>query len=200
MATQSTSTAPPTSDPSVVARLASKRDKWKAEAGKLATAKDAAEKRARELEQKLQDLEKGDAPARVKELEAQLRTLKHRATFDRLARERGAAPDVLDDLFALSGYKAEGDEPDEAAIGKLLDDAAAHPARSRFFAEWDGDEGEGEEGGGEPPARRPAPDAGRGARNRGEGTVYLTRDQLADPAFMLDPRNADLKARARVKP
>lgn len=192
-----TNTAPPTSDPQVVARLASKRDKWKGEARKLSDAHAEATKTIAELQKKLQDLEKADAPARVKELEGQLRTLKHRALFDRLARERGASADVLDDLFALSGYKAEGDEPDEADIGKLLDAAAAHPSRSRFFAEWDGEEGDDQGGAKEPPA--PAPDAGRGRRNGGEGTVYITRDQLADPKFMLDPRNAELKARAKIK-
>lgn len=186
-------------DPSVVARLASQRGHYKTQARAAAEERDAARKEADALKAELETAKKGDQAGRVKELEGELRTLKHRRSFDRLAKERGASEDVLDDLFDLLKYKADKDDPDEDAIAKMLDDASKHPARSRFFAEWDGDE-EADEEEERTPARRETPvDGGRGGRHRAEGSVSLTREQLADPKFMLDPRNAARIKNAKIK-
>lgn len=151
------------------------------------------------LAKKVGDLEKADQSGRVKELEAEVRTLKHRGAFDRAAKARGAADEDLDDLFALSGYRAEGDTVDEKALGRLLDEQAAHPSRKKFFARAEGEGGgEGEERPAPTPkAQEPGPDAGRGKRT--DSTVYITREQLADPKWALDPRNAELKRTAKVK-
>lgn len=185
-------------DAGTIGRLATQRSHYKQQSRQALKERDEARQQLADAGKQLDELKKGDPSGRVKELEGQLRTLKHRAAFDRLARERGAADEALDDLFDLLKYRAEKDDPDEGVLGKLLDDAAQHPARGRFFAKGDGD-GDGDGGrdreGGEPTARRePPPDAGRGARHRPEGSIVLTRDQLADPKFMLDPAN-----RARIK-
>jgi hypothetical protein len=192
MATTSTQ-APPTSDPSVVARLASKRDKWKGEAARLATEKAATEKERDDLKKQLEGLSgSGD---RVKELEAQLRTMKHRGLFDRLAGESGAKQKALDTLFRESGYRADGDEPDEKAIRAALE-KLRESHDFAFEAREEGGEGE------ERPAsekKKPAPDAGRGKPSDGKGTVYITREQLADPKWALDPANAEIKKTAKVR-
>lgn len=187
-------------DPSVVARLASQRGHYKTQARETAKERDTLKEQLKALATELEAAKKGDQSGRVKELEGELRTLRHRRAFDRLAKERGAADDVLDDLFDLLKYKADKDDPDEDAIAKMLDDAAKHRARSRFFAEWDGDDDEGDEEEERTPPRREAPvDGGRGGRHRPEGSVAITREQLADPKFMLDPRNAARIKNAKIK-
>jgi hypothetical protein len=197
-------------DPDLVARLATQKRKFKDSAKQLTAERKDLRKQVETLTAQLEKLSKETPAGKVQELETQLRTLKHRGVFDRLARDRGAPDDVLDDLFVLLKYQADKDEPDEAAIAKLLDAAAEHPSRSRFFAAWDDDDDD--QGGAEPesepsrtdreeiaPGRRTAPDAGRGGRPRESGGVTLTRDQLADPRFMLDPKNAELKKTAKIR-
>ncbi len=212
-----------------IARLASQRTMYRDAARTAVRENKGLKAQLDELTKKLDAAAKGDQTGRVKDLEGQLRTLRHRSAFNSAARTRGVADEDLDDLFALSGYKADSDEPDERAIGRLLDDAKGHPSRKRYFAAkspkgGEGDEGdEGDEGGNAGaqggdegdgkggPARnsgreeitpgqpRRSPDAGRGARSAPEGRVILTADQLADPRFMLDPRNKDTIKNARVR-
>lgn len=148
------------------------------------------------LQKQVEDLGKADRSGRVKELETEVRTLRHRGAFDRLAKARGAADEDLDDLFALSGYKAEGDAVDEKALGKLLDEQVAHPARKKYFAAAEGDAGDERPA---PGAKEPPPDVGRGKRGDGKGTVYVTREQLADPKWALDPKNAEIRRTAKVR-
>lgn len=201
-------------DPAVISRMASQRGHYKQQA--RATAKELGEAREqlKTLSGELETLKKGDQSGRVKELESELRTLRHRRAFDRLAKERGASDDVLDDLFEVLKYRADKDDPDELAIGKLLDEAKEHKGRSRFFAapsaDDDDDQADDDEPGSrfgdrgrerkaEPPARKPGTDPGRGGRSRPEDGPSLTRDQLSDPKFMLDPRNAERIRNARIR-
>lgn len=169
-----------------------RRDHWKGIATTALTERDDARKELDTLRAKLKEVE--GAPDRARQLEGELKTLRTRHTFDRLARERGASDEVLDDLFQLSGFKGE---LDEKAAAKWLDEAKEHPARSRHFAKAD----EAEEKGDEPeekPAKKPSPETGRGKRADGKGTVTITRAMLADPAWALDPRNAEIKRTAKV--
>lgn len=190
-------------DPGTIGRLATQRSKYKQLSVAAARERDEARQQLAELNKQIEELKKGDQSGRIQELQTELRTLRHRRAFDKLAKERGASDDVLDDLFDIIKYKPDGDEPDEKALAKLLDDAAAHPARSRFFAEWDGDDDADIEPDREPPAReidrRPSPDAGRGGRHNGSGTQFVTRAQLADPKFALDPKNQELLRTAKVR-
>lgn len=189
-------------DSGKITRLAIQRTKYRDAARKAIKDHKAANARVAELETQLDGLKKSDSSGRVQELEGQLRTLKHRRAFDRAAKAAGVKDEDLDDLFALSGYRAEGDEPDAKAIGRLLDDAKAHPSRQRYFGQDEGGEAEGQGEGreGPPPARKEPPaDAGRGRRGDGKGTVYVTAEQLADPKWALDPRNAEVKKTAKIR-
>jgi hypothetical protein len=62
--------------------------------------------------------------ARVAALTGQLRELKHRTAFEKLAKGK-VRDEAVDDLYQLSGYKPEADDPDEAALGQLLTDQLA---------------------------------------------------------------------------
>jgi len=108
----------------------------------------------------------------------------------KLAKEAGADERGLDDLYQLSGWKAEKDEPDEEGIKKLLEDIKAK--KPLYFPAPTDAEPTKEE----PPVRRvPAADRG-GPHNPSKTGIYLTPKHLADPAFMLDPRNKEMIASA----
>jgi cell division septum initiation protein DivIVA len=121
------------------------------------------------------------------QLKQQLRTGNHRDTFRRLAKAAKVKDEGIDDLFALSGWKADKDEIDEAAMSKMLEELKAKKAL--FFDQGSGDTGD------ENPAsstkRVPAPDRG-GTFDRGKSGIKLTSKELADPAFMLDPKNKEM--------
>jgi len=57
--------------------------------------------------------------AELNTLKDQIRQDKHKSAFRKLALDQ-LNPDAIDDAWDLSGYKAEGDEPDEAAISQAL--------------------------------------------------------------------------------
>jgi FtsZ-binding cell division protein ZapB len=60
---------------------------------------------------------------KIQELEGIIRTGKHRSAFNEAAARNGlegASKQVLDDLWSLSGYKAEGEEPDQAKLDALI--------------------------------------------------------------------------------
>jgi hypothetical protein len=135
------------------------------EAADLKAKLDAAEKRLAELEKPRPETKpEPSAPPKPGSIEAELAELKrekadreHRSAFAKAAKALHVADGDVDDLFTLSGYKAEGD-PDEKAIGEVL--AKAKEARPRYFGD---------------PAAKPAekaplaepPGSGRGASDRG---------------------------------
>lgn len=127
-------------------------------------ARAAAEKAAKESDA-------GPARAELDRLKGELRTRDHRAVFDRLARERGCPDDALDFVFTSSGYKAETDAPDEAAIGAHLDGAREKPGLARIFAG--------------PESAAPPPGAGQGRRDATPGKWRITTEQLADGAWAM---------------
>ncbi len=53
-------------------------------------------------------------------IQGEYRAMKHSATFARLAKENGVQDHALEDFYARSGYEPGDDEPDEAAIVKLI--------------------------------------------------------------------------------
>lgn len=192
-------------DPQTLARLAIKRDRYRDALKRMGTENAQLKEQIANLAAGLDAAKKAAPPERVAELEGELRRLRHKHVFDRLARERGASDDVLDDLYDLLKYQPEGDKPDEKAIAALLDEAADHPARSRFFASWDDADDEGTEPDRPAPAdrevitpgRQPGPGRDRGgAHQPAKSGVVVTRAQLADPKFALDPRNRELIAAA----
>jgi hypothetical protein len=62
----------------------------------------------------------GEQGARILELETTLRGITHRTAFDKAALAGKARPEALDALWAVSGYKAEGDAPDAAKITEAV--------------------------------------------------------------------------------
>jgi|SRR5271166_6948652 len=107
----------PSSDAEHFARLGAQRKKWKDAAARLTTERDEIKKELDELKAKPTD------PTAV-QLRAELRELKHRQVFDRLARESKARPEALDDLWKLSGYTAETDLADEVKLKEMIESQA----------------------------------------------------------------------------
>lgn len=61
-----------------------------------------------------------DKDARITDLEGQLRGITHRKAFDKEATLKGAKPEALDALWAVSGHKVEGDTPDSTRITEVV--------------------------------------------------------------------------------
>jgi len=122
-------------------------------------------------------------------LKQTIRTSTHREKFRALAKEAGAADDAVDDLFDASGWKAEKDEIDEEAMKALVGDLKPKKAWAFRSAEAADDGGDQTA---EPVIKRvPAGDRGT-AHNPAKGGIRLTAANLADPKFMLDPRNKEM--------
>jgi hypothetical protein len=107
-------------------------------------------------------------------LRQELRGLKHRQAFDRLALARGLHPEALGDAWQLAGYTAEADEPDEAALAGVVDEAERK--RPYLF------------GGPAPapkPEPRPGPAAGRGDRNGAGAPAFSDELARTDVAYVM---------------
>lgn len=62
----------------------------------------------------------GKLAEEIESLRGQIRDGKHKQVFDRKAVELGYNPATLEDVWGLSGYKADGDEVDEPALESTL--------------------------------------------------------------------------------
>lgn len=124
-------------DDGLVARIAAGRQKFKAAATSLAKQRDALKSELDKTKAELDAMKaNGDTEglrARITELEQEKKLARHQAAFNRVAKSKGVVEEALDDLWTLSGYQAESEEPSEAAIGKLIETQKAMPARARLF-------------------------------------------------------------------
>ena len=172
-----------------VASLTSDRDKWKGDA-------EGHSKRIAELEKSAGDPE--GHKKKVEELSAQLRTITHKTAFAKAAKAADAHEDDIDDLFTLSGYKAEKDDIDEKVIGDLVADLKTK--KPRFFQQQSSGQQSTTSQSTQsitPGQQRSIPGAGRGGAAGAAGTgTMLTRANMADPKFMLNPNNKALIADA----
>jgi hypothetical protein len=164
--------APPRADAShdTVARLASQRSKFRA-AAEVAT-----------LKQQVIDAAKTGGAEEIAALKATIRDNAHRGTFDRLAKAAGVKEKALNDLWERSGYKAEGDVPDESKIKAAIDKQKAD--RDYLFepATEAASGAEGLEGPDTPPEPKPGPGRGQGGTQRAAGGQFQATDaQLRDP-------------------
>ncbi len=122
--------------------------------------------------------------ARIAELEAERRDRLHYDKFAELAKGAKAKEKAVKDLWKLSGFKPEHDKIDENALAELVErlqseaDYAFEPEYTEASTTSTGQ-----------PALKVVPASGRGGRTRGQDGPHLTREQMADPKFMLDPRN-----------
>ena len=114
---------------------------------------------------------------RIAALEAEVRTGRHKSEFAKAARAAGVREDAVDDLFTALDYKSVG-EPNAEKLEALLTAART----SKAWA-WAADAN---------PSPRPVPGAGRGGRHTGTDGTIITRQQLADPTFMLNPANQEV--------
>jgi hypothetical protein len=174
---------PGTHSESIIARLASRnrglKDQNRTLAEKLAKLEGDATTAAAELERLRTASDPNGLATRVKDLEGQIRTRAHRDAFDRLAKEAGVKPGAIEDLFQLSGYKAESDDVDEAAIGQVL--AAQKTQRGHLFADPAAPPGTPA-----PPAPpKPGPAGGKGGTTA-SGAPVVSEDLVkSDPAYVM---------------
>ena len=144
----------------VVGRLKSKIHEFRRERDAARTEAEEAKTKITALEQELAD---HPAAKRSKELEQQIRGIRHRKVFDEIARKAGVRPEGLDDLYNLSGYEPSGDLPDEDAVAALVE--AQKTKRAYLFEIIDPNA---------PPmiATKPGPASGQGPGARGSTTGF----------------------------
>lgn len=110
----------------------------------------------------------------MEKLKQEMRDRTHRSTFDKIAAEKGVAPDALELVYKHSGYTAEGDAADEKVIGTLLDGLKAQPGVARLFGDAT-------------PPSTPANGRGQGSPSADHGAKFrVTRAQLQDPIWCLE--------------
>jgi hypothetical protein len=173
-----------------IARLANQRTKFRGAATKLTSERDTARTELATARADLVEAQKhAGAAAELAALREQVKADKHRGKFDELAREAGAKPKALDDLWERSGYKADGDVPNEKAMAKLIE--AQREARDYLF-EAEGTPaapGDDEEDDGAPDVKelepaRPGPARGQGGTKKSSGSqTQFTDAQLRDPEW-----------------
>lgn len=162
----------------------------------LTTERDALKGEVRSLAEKA---DSSAAGKKVEELTAQLRGLKHRQVFDRIAGKLGARPEAVEDLWSLSGYRPEADAADEAAIESLLKD---QQARRGYLFKPAGDAAaagpEAAKDGGKAPEPKsdPGPGASRGGLLKGTGKFAVSRQDIRNAEWMRKNQGAFAKALA----
>jgi hypothetical protein len=124
--------------------------------------------------------------AKVSELEGMIRVGTHRKAFDTAAAAQGVRPEAIDDLWTLSGYKAEGDTPDPAAISSTIETVKA--AKSYLFQPAEG-QGQTEKTVTTPPVKTKLDvvmDNGRGGGNIQIPGFRVTKANSQDYTWMKD--------------
>ncbi len=140
--------------------------------------------------------------ARIAELEMAIRDRHHFDKFAELAKGAKAKEAALKHLWQVSGYKAEVDDVDDKALGKLVE-------RLRQEADYAFEPDDPDQNASSSPREavrarsglefRNTPEpvgCGRSGRNQGGDGTIITAEMRADPRFMLDPRNKELIAAA----
>lgn len=140
--------------------------------------------------------------AENEKLRGEIREGKHRARFEALAREAKVNPsaEALDDLWHRSGYKPEGDAPSDDSIRKAIGEAVkVRP----WLLQADGQAPEAPAPTGgttapQLPATPPGPGALRGDPAPNAGQMVVTRAQLSNPEWALNPANQKAMNDARA--
>lgn len=121
---------------------------------------------------------------RAEKFQQEIRDIRHRDAFYKQARAAGAPSDVIEDLWSLSGFKAEKDEVNEVAMQELVEGLKAK--KPRWFEDGKAHEAE-QKAADEQAGRKPSGVAGRGASVLGpRGKTYTTAD-MQDPIKAMDP-------------
>lgn len=125
-----------------------------------------------------------DLAEKVKQLEGQIRDGKHRSAFAKAAEAAGVEPKAVEDLWTLSGYKAEADEPDAPSIERAI--AGAKEARPYLFRPAGEGQGEGQGQPAKEPLKLKVPvDNSRGSGQGAGPTAFrVTSANLQDLGWM----------------
>jgi FtsZ-binding cell division protein ZapB len=130
------------------------------------------------LQKKLETLP-GELQGEVDRLKGEIRTRDHKSKFSEVAKELNVRPEALDDLWSLSGYKAEKDDVDVDALKATISEAVGK--RPYLLAEGQAQDAA------PAPAPRSIPGGGQGAKPQNPaGGFVMTKAQNADPAFLRD--------------
>jgi hypothetical protein len=152
--------------------------------GKVRKYKDALEATKTELEaakKELNDLRSKPVDKTAAEYKAELRELKHRKIFDKIAAEHNALPEALDDLWKLSGYQPDTDDADEATLTALI----TEQAKSRqFLFKSDSSSPAADPAAALAAVKPPGPGGKRGGLVTASNTFKVTRDQLRNATWM----------------
>jgi hypothetical protein len=165
------------------------RDDLQKSMGTLTTERDDAKKRLESAPSELQ--------AEIDRLKGEIRTRDHRKVFDKVAKEAGVLDKAVDDLWTLSGYKAEGDAPDEKSIGELM--KGAKDARPHLFAAPEAAGSTTADASASSQAEKPLTEglsAGRGARDTASSRLTVRRQDVGDPNWMRANQNRMDEAQA----
>ncbi len=168
--------------------LTSERDEYRDALAEISTDRDAL---------KSQIGNPDEIAAELAQVKQQVRDRNHFDRFAEIAKGDHAKEAALKHLWKISDYKAEADEPDEAALKgivkklraeadyafdpKVADTTTAKAVRENSRTKY-GLEMKGEEPSG----------GGRAERNKGADGTIVTAEMRADPKFMLDPRNREI--------
>jgi hypothetical protein len=172
-----------------IARLAAQRTKFRGAVAKLTGQRAEDATRIAKLEADLAEARKAEGAVKeLADLKAKVKLDGHRGKFNELARAAGAREKALEDLWEKSGYKADGDLPDETAIKAAI---AKQQTDRDYLFEPPGENGQGgSEGGpdesGEPEAEqpRPGPARGQGGTRKSSGSAtQITDAQMRDPLW-----------------
>jgi hypothetical protein len=174
-----------------IARLAASSKHWKGRAAEWGKERTEARTENAQLKLDLAAAKKHEgATAELATLREQVKADKHRGKFNELAKAAGAKDKALDDLWEKSGYKADGDVPNEKAMAKLIE--AQREARDYLFnAEGEGKPAPGDEEEDDDipevpelePAR-PGPARGQGGTKKSTGSqTQISESQLRDPEW-----------------
>jgi hypothetical protein len=167
-----------------VARLAAQRTKWRTAAATLVQERDAARAEAVTAKQAAIDAAKTGGAEEIASLKATIKLNAHRGKFDELAKAAGVRPKALNDLWDKSGYKADADAPDEAAMTKAIEKQKTD--RDYLFEPADQVEADADPAGfnDAPPEPKPGPGRGQGGNRPSTGTQFQATDaQLRNPEW-----------------
>ena len=125
-------------------------------------------------------------------LKGEIRTDRHKAAFSRIAKESKVKEKAVDALFQLSGWKTDSDKVNEDAMREAIEGLReAHDYA--FDAEAESGDPDREDDRVITPGSKPVPGAGRGKPHQpAKSGIVIGPKELADPKFMLNPKNKEL--------
>jgi hypothetical protein len=184
-------TAKSTDSDGIIARLGAKARQFQTSLKAERTRGDLAEAQLKTLRTELDTARATKAPEsdRVKALEGELRSIRHRAAFDKSARAAKVQDSYLDDLWELSKLDTSADTVDETAITAALTNQRAK--RPIYFAEPAAATTEPDQA-----AAKPAPASGRGtpAAAGERGFFVVKRSDTQNLAWMAQHQGELAKA------